>query len=207
MITICLLELFTSSWFKIGMLPIRPQIYLFVLWCYLIPMFLCLFFFSEWTVYWWKRATKVLITVLRRPVTLVLAVFSLTFGTSVYEYDYIGVLFHQSMWNDLYFSLLANFSLKSIFTCLLPGSLCFELLVHPFVLKYCQSLITWCISWRQKRERSFEMAYWLRALVVQPWRSWVQIQAPMYQTRHDLTCPCSDVDWLKLSRTLRPKRD
>lgn len=164
--------------------------------------------FSEWTVYWWTRATKILITVLGRPLTLVLAVISLTFGTSVYGYDYIGVLFHQSMWNDLYFSLLAKFSLKSIFTrygnsvtCLLPGSLCFELLVHPFVL------ITCCISWRQKRERSFEMAYWLRALVVQPWRSWVQIQAPVYQTRHDLMCPCSDVDWLKLSRTLRPKRD
>lgn len=73
------------------------------------------------------------------------------------------------------FLFLAKFSLKSIFTrygnsvtCLLPGSLCFELLVHPFVLKYCQSLIACCISWRQKRERSFEMAYWLRALVVQP---------------------------------------
>lgn len=92
-------------------------------------------------------------------VTLFLVVFSLTFETSVYRYDYRGVLFHQSMWNDLYFSLQANFSLKSIFTrygnsvtCLLPGSLCFELLVRPFVLKYYQSLITWCISWRQKRE-------------------------------------------------------
>lgn len=124
----------------------------------LTPMFLCLLF-SQWTVYWYKQTIKVIITVLGWSVTLFLVVFSLTFGTSVYGYDYRGVLFHQSMWNDLYFSLLANFSLKSIFTrygnsvtCLLPGSLCFELLIHPFVLKYCQSLITWCISWRQKRD-------------------------------------------------------